>query len=258
MRSPLKKYHGGKSRLVAKIVPLIPPHVCYCEPLVGGGWVLFGKPPSKVEVINDYDCELVTFWRVIQHHLEEFLRFYKYSIISRKIFDLEKLRSPATLTDIQRAVRYYYLQRLAFGGLTDKRHFGTGATRPPTLVLSGMEDTLLDIHWRLQAVVIENLDGCECIRRYDRPTTFFYIDPPYYGVKGYAARFKPCDFIRLRASLAGLKGKFILSLNDVPEIRRLFKGFKQQRVSTIYSSTNGRVSPEMRSQPRGELLIRNF
>ena len=257
MRSPLN-YHGGKSKLVSQILPLIPPHVCYCEPFVGAGWIMFSKKPAKVEIINDFDSELVTFWRVIQNHLEEFLRFYKYAIISRKIFDLEKLKNPATLTDIQRAVRYYYLQRLSFGGLTVNRHFGTGTTRASNLVLSTMEDTLLDVHWRLQAVVIENLDGCECIRRYDRPGTFFYIDPPYFGVSGYAVSFKPCDFIRLRAALANLKGKFILSFNDVPEIRKLFKGFIQKRVATTYSSANGRSGSDTRVKPRHELLIRNF
>jgi len=257
VRSPLN-YHGGKSRLADRIVPLIPPHICYCEPFVGGGWILFFKKPSKVEIINDFDLELVTFWRVIQNHLEEFLRFYKYAIISRKIFDLEKLKNPATLTDIQRAVRYYYLQRLSFGGLTVNRHFGTGTTRTSNLVLSTMEDTLLDVHWRLKAVTVENLDGCECIRRYDRPGTFFYIDPPYFGVSGYATSFKPCDFIRLRASLSNLAGKFILSMNDVPEIRKLFQGFTQKRVTTTYSAANGRSDSDTRVKPRHELLIRNF
>ena len=257
MRSPLN-YHGGKSKLVSQILPLIPPHVCYCEPFVGAGWILFAKPPSRVEIINDFDSELASFWRVIQRHLEEFLRFYKYAIISRKMFDLEKLKSPATLTDIERAVRYYYLQRLSFGGLTVNRHFGAGTTRSSNLVLSSMEDTLLDVHWRLQAVTVENLDGCECIRRYDRPGTFFYIDPPYFGVTGYAVSFKPCDFIRLRASLGGIKGKFLLSLNDVPEIRQLFKDFTQKRVATTYSSANGRSVSDTRVKPRYELLIRNY
>ena len=257
VRSPLR-YHGGKSRMVDRIIPMIPPHVCYCEPFVGAGWILFSKKPAKVEVINDSDGELVTFWRVIQNHLEEFLRFYKNAIISRKIFDLEKLKNPATLTDIQRAVRYYYLQRLSFGGLTVNRSFGTGATVASGLFLSTMGDTLLNVHWRLQAVVIENLDGCECIRRYDRPGTFFYIDPPYFGVSGYTVDFKPCDYIRLHAALTGLKGKFILSLNDVPEIRKLFKGFIQKRVITTYSAANGRSDSDTRVKPRHELLIRNF
>ena len=114
MKSPLN-WQGGKSRLSDKIIPLIPDHVCYCEPFCGAAWILFGKEPSKAEVINDRDMDLVTFWRVIQNHLEEFLRFYKYGVVSREIFHLFNKAVPETLTDIQRAVRFYYLQRLSFG-----------------------------------------------------------------------------------------------------------------------------------------------
>lgn len=121
-----------------------------------------------------------------------------------------------------------------------------------------MEDTLLDVHWRLQTVTVENLDGGECIRRYDRPGTFFYIDPPYFGTSGYAVAFKPCNYIRLRASLGSLQGKFLLSLNDVPDIRKLFHPFKQQLVLTKYSTTNGHTAASTRSKPQNELLIRNY
>lgn len=110
MRSPLN-YLGGKSRLAERIVKLIPEdHICYCEPFCGAAWVLFTKQPSKVEVINDADGELITFWRVVQNHLEEFLRYYKWALISRRLFELENMKNPETLTDIQRAVRYFYTQ----------------------------------------------------------------------------------------------------------------------------------------------------
>ena len=130
----LISYLGGKSRLVKKIVPLIPDdHLCYCEPFCGAAWILFGKQPSKVEVINDMDGELITFWRVIQNHLEEFLRYFRFALISRKLFDLENMKNPETLTDIQKAVRYFYLQKNCFGGKTVGRTFGMGATSGPRL-----------------------------------------------------------------------------------------------------------------------------
>ena len=133
MNSPLN-YLGGKSRLAEKIVKLFPKdHVCYCEPFCGAAWVLFRKEPSKTEVINDADGELVTFWRVIQNHLEEFLRYYRFAVIARKIWDIENKKDPGLLTDIQRAVRYYYLQRLGFGGKTSGRTFGTSTTGGPRL-----------------------------------------------------------------------------------------------------------------------------
>jgi len=249
-------YMGGKSRLADRIVQQIPPHVCYCEPFCGAAWVLFAKEPSKVEVINDADGELVTFWRVIQNHLEEFLRYYKYAVVSRRIFELEQKKSPDTLTDVQRAVRYYYLQKMAFGGKSTGRTFGTSALGPPRLNFITMEDVLLDVHWRLTRVVVENLDACECIRRYDRPTTFFYVDPPYWGTAGYANPWGPDDYVRLQAALVGISGRFLLSLNDTKAVRRLFSGFRIRTVQTGYSLANPRAGGK-RVRPVRELLIDN-
>ena len=257
MNSPLN-YFGGKSRLADRIVPLIPPHVCYCEPFCGGAWVLFRKDPSKHEVLNDADCELVTFWRVVQNHLAAFMDYYKFAVISRKLFDLERLKNPCTLTDIQRAVRYFYLQRLTFGGKTSDRYFGAGPARPGNLNLSTLEETLLETHWRLQAVTIECLDAIKCIEKYDRPDTFFYIDPPYFNVaQDYAVKFSDADFGRLRTALAVLKGKFVLSLNDDPAVRSWFKGFTMRRVATKYSTGNRINTRPAMAKPRFELLISN-
>lgn len=129
MDSPIA-YLGGKSRLAKHIVPRIPAnHVCYCEPFCGAAWILFKKQPSRHEVINDLDAELVNFWRIVQNHLQPFLDYFKYAVISRKLFDLENHRDPSTLTDLQRAVRYYYLQRLGFGGRPTARTFGTARHR---------------------------------------------------------------------------------------------------------------------------------
>ena len=258
MRSPLN-YLGGKSRLADKIVTRIPTdHICYCEAFCGASWVLFAKPQSKCEVINDMDGELVTFWRVIQNHLEEFIRYFKFAVTSRKIFEIETLKNPETLTDVQKAVRYFYLQRTGFGGKVFNRTFGTSATGPARLNLSNIEERLLEVHWRLSKVTIEHLDACECIKRYDRETTLFYLDPPYWDTCGYAVPFQKEDYTRLRDLLMGIKGRFIMSLNDVPGVREVFKQFKISRVTTKYSSGNGAVDPERRARDITEVLISNF
>lgn len=240
------------------IVPMIPKdHRCYCEPFSGAAWVLFGKAPSPVEVLNDLDNELVTFWRVLQHHLPAFLDYFKYAIVSRQIFEWEKIKPPETLTDIQRAVRYYYLQRLTFGGKTKGRTFGTGAIKPTNLNLTTIEESLLDAHWRMERVTVEHLDALECIRRYDRISTVFYIDPPYFhNTHDYAVSFD--KFEALNDVLGTLKGRFILSLGDCQEVRKLFSGFRQKRVTLTYSSQNPRVSAGSRGKPRHELLIHNL
>ncbi len=257
MKSPLN-YLGGKSRLAKTIVRMIPEdHVCYCEPFAGGAWVLFTKAPSKAEVINDADNDLVCFWRVIQNHLQTFLDYFRHAVISRQIFEWEKLKRPETLTDIQRAVRYYYLQRLAFGGKTTGRTFGTGTTRPLGLNLAMIEQTLLEVHWRLKAVTIEHLDALDCIRRYDRPGTFFYIDPPYFfNRRDYAVPFEKFD--ALSTVLRTIQGRFILSLNDCPEVRKLFSWARMKNVALTYSIDGGPGGGSGRSKQRRELLIHNL
>jgi DNA adenine methylase len=259
MKSPLN-YFGGKHRLAPKIVAMLPKdHVCYCEPFCGAAWVLFTKEPSRVEVLNDADGELVNFWRVVQNHPQPFLEHFRFAIISRKIFEWENMKRPETLTDLQRAGRYYYLQRLGFGGRAAGRSFGTGATQPANLVLSTVEEVLLQVHWRLERVTIEHLDACECIRRYDRPRTVFYVDPPYYELtQAYAVRFKGDDYRRLQETLRAVKGRFILSINDHPAVRAMYSGFKIGRVHPTYSVTNSRTAIGSREKTRHELLIRNF
>ncbi len=114
----------------------------------------------------------------------------------------------------------------------------------------------MQIHWRLARVCIENEPYKSVIGRYDRPHTFFYLDPPYYGMKVYRFNFEQGDFGGLAEVLGGIKGKFLMSLNDHKEVRRIFRGFRIQTVPTKYSSMNARHKG--RSTQRRELLIRNY
>lgn len=88
MRSFLS-YFGGKSRLVKTLLPLIPPHTGYIEVFSGAAWLLFAKPEedSKSEIINDINSELVTLYRVVQNHLDEFVRYLRWILMARDQFD---------------------------------------------------------------------------------------------------------------------------------------------------------------------------
>ena len=257
LKSPLG-YLGGKSRLAKRIVERIPPHTTYVEPFCGGAWVYFTKSPSRVEILNDRDGELVKFWSVIRHHLPEFLRCLDFSMVSREQFEMESRQDPTTMTDVQRAVRYYRLQRMGFGGKTTKRNFGTSTTRPNSLNLLSVEDKLKKTHQRMARTTVENLDACDCIKRYDSPETLFYIDPPYGEADFYAVSFKGDDFKRLAETLRTINGKFILSLNDTPEVRAIFADFQIESIETKYSLANSKVAAGTRGVDRKEVLIKNF
>lgn len=253
MKSPIS-YLGGKSRLAKQIVKMFPEHRSYVEPFCGAAWVFFEKEPSNIEVINDMNLDLVTFWRVVQNHFEEFIRHFKYCVISREIFDILNRTDPTTLTDIQRAVRFYYLQRMGFGGKTIRRVMTAYKTCPPRLNLNSLEEGILEAHWRMKRVVIERMEALECIRRHDTQKTLFYIDPPYYGLeKDYAAVWNRAQFTEMSELLTGIKGAFILSLNDRPEVRDIFAAFKIKVVKTRYSA-----SAAGKRKDAAEVLIYNF
>ncbi len=253
MKSPIP-WLGGKSRLADIIIDYMPAHAQYAEVFAGAGWVFFRKPPTRLESLNDINGDLIAFYRVLQNHLEEFCKQFKWLLTSREFFEDFRSQQAATgLTDIQRAARFYYTQRLAFGGRQDGV-FGVDKTSPPRINLVRMEEELSQVHLRLTGVVIENLPWLDYIKRYDGSDTFFYLDPPYWGCEGDYGKdiFSRDDFQRIAEQLSGIKGKFLFSINDVPEIRDLFSAFNIQSVETVYTVSRGE------NKKISEMLITNY
>jgi DNA adenine methylase len=245
-------YIGGKNRLATKIISMLPEHTTYVEPFAGGAQVLFHKPPSLVEVLNDLDFDVVNFFRVCQWHYEELVRYLRYGLISRKLHELHVGTNPATLTDIQRAGRFFYLQKNSFGGLILKQKFHYGVTQPSNYNLERIPAIIEQAHKRLARVQIESLPYEQILDKYDRPTTCFYLDPPYWGPKLYKFNFTEGDFKALAQRLLRLRGKFILSLNDRFEVREVFGQFQMQTVELAYTAKR-----DTRARHE-ELLILNF
>lgn len=238
MNSPLA-YVGGKSKLSKTIIDLIPGHKTYCEVFCGAGWVFFRKEPSKYEIINDLDSALITFYRVLQNHPEEFLKQFKWALSSRQWFeDWSRQQDAGGLTDIQKAARYYYLQRHAFGGKVKNRTFGTSADRGPMINLLRIEEELSAVYLRLVGVVIENLTWQNLLKRYDKEFVFFYLDPPYWKAPCYKHNITDlAEYREMALILKRIKGGFILSINDHPDIRNIFEpmDFHIKPVSLRYS-----------------------
>jgi len=250
---PIIPWIGGKRRLAKHILPLFPDHVCYVEPFAGGAAMFFLKVQSEVEVLNDCNNELITLYRVLQHHLEEFYRQFKWSLISRQMFEWLKITAPETLTDIQRAARFYYLQKMAFGGKVDNQTFGTATTDPPRLNLLRMEEDLSQAHLRLSRCYIEHLDWLKCIDKYDRPQTLFFCDPPYWQTVGYGVGFGFEQYELLADKMRSIKGKMILTINDHPDMQKLFGEFRIETVNIKYTiGVNGR------GNNRKELIVMNW
>src|ERR1019366_1902440 len=165
MVGPLS-YIGGKNRLAKEIISMLPDHVAYVEPFAGGAQVLFHKPPSEVEVLNDLDFEVVNFFRVCQWHHEELVRYLRFSPASRKLHELHVKTDPTTLTDIQRAARFYYLQKNSFGGLVVRQNFHYGVGQPSNYNPERISEILERVHERLARVQIESLPYEQILEKY--------------------------------------------------------------------------------------------
>lgn len=247
-------YFGGKSRLAKEIISRFPEHKCYVEVFAGGASVFFTKEPSKIEVINDLDNDLVTLYRAVKHHPEELYRQFKFTLISRSEFNRKKKVNSETLTDIQRAARYLYLQKSCFGGRITGQSYGTATTSQPRLNLFNLQSTLEAAWERLARVNIECLDYKDLIKKYDRKHTLFFLDPPYWNIPGYKYDFCDRDFQDLQQILGSIKGKFLMTINDTPEIREIFKEFLIEEVQLKYSINRDK---NLASRLRTELIVSN-
>jgi len=242
--SPPAAYLGGKKQLAQRVASILEqiPHSIYAEPFVGMGGVFFRRSlVPKSEVINDRSGDVATLFRILQRHYPQFMEVMKFQLTSRREFERLAATDPSTLTDLERAARFLYLQRLAFGGKIVGRSFGVDTTGSARFNLARLGIILEEVHERLTGVVIENLDWSDFIGRYDRPETLFYLDPPYYGNEGDYGKdaFSRETFGAMAERLATIKGRFIISLNDCPGVREVFSAFPMISVGLTYTVRGG-------------------
>ena len=242
---------GGKSKLRKTILGMIPKHTCYIELFFGAGWVYFGKEPSKIEVVNDIDKELINLFRTIKYHAPEIDRLLEYEFSGRDIFEEYKNCTLEYMTEIHRAIRFLYLITQSFGGKGNNYGYGT-TTRPGQQIF--YNDMLLKLRDRLKNTYVENLSFEKIIDKYDREHSFFFCDPPYIETCDYGNKFKEEEHRELSDKLKNLKGKFLLTINDHPLSRELYKDFNIKEVQVNYS-----VSKEAKARGKyQELIITNY
>ncbi len=223
----LAPWLGGKRNLAARLIARIEavPHTCYAEPFVGMGGVFFRrrKRPA-VEAINDRSGEVANLFRLVQRHPEAIISELAWSIASREAFGRLKRLDVSGLTDIERAARFLSLQMMAFGGKVTGQTWGYSPGGSRTLSPRRLRLRIRAAHRRLDGVYVDNLDYADFIARWDRPGTLFFLDPPYFDCENDygAGLFERADFERLSVLLRRLKGRFIMTLNDNQEVRKIF------------------------------------
>ena len=203
---------GGKFYIRKWIISKFPPHHTYVEPFGGAAYVLLCKAPSKVEVYNDIDGNLVNLFEQARTHTDELIEYLESFPYSRKIHDTwldEWKLGMKGNNDIERAARFFYISNSSVNGRFST--FSTSALKNNAKSFYGKLNNIRDFANRMRNVVIENLDFEKCIKAYDTENTLFYIDPPFYNTDYYFVNFSHEDHVRLYETIKDIKGKFILS-----------------------------------------------
>ena len=234
---------GGKYLLKTTIMKYLPDNyqdMIYVEPFVGGGSVFFKKEPSKIEVINDLDKNVMTVYKGFKKYDNEKIKDDVNGHYSKEEFKTLKDYKPKG--DYEKFIKQFILFRTSLYGQC-KTFSGRGNIN--------MRENYND---RLKHVKMYNTDYKNLIKKYDSKNTLFYLDPPYEGSSEEHYEHHAFDYDELERILSHIKGLFLLSINDSPNIRKLFKNFDIIPVKTKYANPNDWSKPKIKT----ELLIKNY
>ena len=214
----LLNYPGAKWGMAKEIVALMPPHRSYLEPFFGSGAVLFNKPPSAIETVNDIDGDIVNFFRVLRERPDDLARAISLTPYARDVFnDAHENRGS---DDFDRAYRFAIRSKMGRGFKTfQKNGFKIDVYARERAYCVGcwnrLPGDLLDAAERLKTVQIENQPALDLIRKFNHGNVLIYADPPYLlatrGGKQYRHEMTEQDHLDLLDALKQHKGSVILS-----------------------------------------------
>ena len=252
-------YYGGKQRMLKYILPNIPPCQLYCEPMVGGGAVFISKQRSPVEIINDLDGMIATFYRVMKRDFERLRKKVEETLYDRKThkYALFIRQFPHDYDDLHIAWAFFVLTAVGFSGTLNSFGCYSKGTKARTLENKKKMFTRELMH-RFEGVQIESMDGHTLIKRRDGLDTFFYVDPPYPEThQSHYAGYTMEMFTQLLDILKGIEGKFMLSCFPNDTLDRYIKKYGWSVISVEQSKSASRNKDGTKKR-KIELLVANY
>lgn len=222
LKTPIS-YYGGKQSMLKYILPLIPTHRVYVEPFFGGGAVFWAKQPSEVEVINDFNCNVVNFYKQIKTNFQGLKSLIDSTPYSRDIYKeaLIVYEYPYVFEPVYRAWAFWVGTNQGFSNRIGSWRCSSTDNKESWLNQNKKEGFTKALSDRLEVVQIENKDAIELIGMHDTTDAFFYIDPPYVGAdQGHYGGYTQQHFDALLQALSRIKGKFLLSSYPNDELTR--------------------------------------
>ncbi|WP_375682155.1 DNA adenine methylase [Bartonella sp. CE47NXGY] len=246
---------GGKHYLRKKIIPILNSidHETYVEPFLGSGVIFLNKGPAKYSVINDLNGEITNLFQCVQNDFDDLAKRLEWFVCSRQLFFELAAIEPESLSKVERAARFLFLQRCVMYGKKEYVSFGFGRKKPIAFNPDKLLSRMRRVRQKLLDTTILNLSWERVIELFDAPDSLFYLDPPYLVKKKCysSGNFVEDDFVSMAKVLKSIQGKFVLSLNDCDAVREIFKDFDFLELETLWTSGFAK------KPSRKELLIRN-
>lgn len=260
IKTPIS-YYGGKQNLITTILPLIPNHKTYIEPFVGGGAIFWSKRKSEVEIINDYNRELINFYECVQNEFVELEKMVRISLHSRSLHaDATVIyNNPHMFSKLKRAWAVWVLAAQSFSSMLDGTWGYDKIKGTTSQKIANKRDAFTeDLAIRLQNVQIENTDALRIIESRDYPEAFIYCDPPYFNSDcGHYDGYSKEDFENLLKLLSRCKGKFLMSSYPSDILTQYTKenGWFTKNIEQKVSVANGTGKP---GKKKIEVLTANY
>lgn len=235
---------GGKFRLKKRIIDLFPKdyeNMIYIEPFVGGGSVYFSKEPSKEEIINDIDKDLIEVYKGFKKYDFDKIKKDVDGKYSKEEFF--KIKDNIPKDKYNKFLRLFILFRTSY--------FGLLRSYDRTKSISLREN----YSERLKNTKIFNTDYKTIIKKFDSPKSLIYLDPPYEGSSEKHYKNSIIDYEELKNILSKIKGKFILSINKSDRIKELFKNFNISEIKTEYINP---ITGAKNKRTITEYIIKNY
>ncbi len=240
---------------------MMPQHKIYCEPFFGGGAVFFAKPKSYLEVINDKNDRLITFYRQAAENFEVLAAKINSSLCSESDYLLAKdyYNGRVSASEVDIAWSVFLITNGSFSGSMHggwKWCNGSAGSHTGVFMRNKRTEFNQQLKNRLQDVQISCRDALRVIQDRDTEETFFYLDPPYPGcTQQHYSGYTHKDLFRLLFLLQGLKGKFILS-NFWCQTLRYFVAVNRWYVTEIDMPL--KVANTTKAKRKKEILISNY
>jgi DNA adenine methylase len=215
MKAPMG-YYGGKTQLLDRILPIIPPHKIYSESFFGGGAVYFAKEPAKIEIINDVNRNVINFYKTAKRQFKALKSEIDVTLYSEEQYHEAKTIYNETNRDNQdkvlRAWSLFVLSNQTFLNILDNTWAFSKDRNVATTFQNKKENFDKKYVKRLEHTQIFSRDAIRVIKNTDTEETFHFVDPPYINTDcGHYRGYSETDFKELLNALETVKGKFLLT-----------------------------------------------